>query len=127
VHSITDVRTSECPDATILGNDDASERVHEISINYLESEESYDRKTTIVNIDFFAMIAELIQNDPDHKTMAECKSRSYWNQWKETIQAEITSLSKRKIFSQAMPTPSKVFPVGFKWVFIQKRNENNKV
>jgi hypothetical protein len=114
VQSITDVGTSECPDATILGNDDASERVQEISINYLESGESYDRKTTIVDVDFSAMIAELIQNDPDPKTMAECKSRSDWNQWKEAIQAEITSLSKRKVFSQAMPTPPKVFPVGFK-------------
>jgi hypothetical protein len=42
VHSITDIGTSECPDATILGNDDASERVHKISINYLDSEESSD-------------------------------------------------------------------------------------
>ena len=40
LHSIADVGTSECPDATILGNDDASERVHEISINYFESGES---------------------------------------------------------------------------------------
>jgi hypothetical protein len=60
IHSITDVGTSECPDATILGNDDASERVHEISINYLESRESYDRKTTIVDIYFSTMIAELV-------------------------------------------------------------------
>jgi hypothetical protein len=50
-----------------------------------------------------------------------------WNQWKEAIQAEITSLSKRKVFSQAMPTPLKVFPVGLKWVFIRKRNDNNEV
>jgi len=42
VHSITDVGTSECPDAAILGNDDASGRVHEIFINYLEFGESYD-------------------------------------------------------------------------------------
>jgi hypothetical protein len=42
VHSITDIGTLGCPDATILGNDDASERVHKISINYLESRESYD-------------------------------------------------------------------------------------
>ena len=26
-----------------------------------------------------------------------------------------------------MPTPSKVFPVGFKWVFVRKQNENNEV
>jgi hypothetical protein len=26
-----------------------------------------------------------------------------------------------------MPTPPITFPVGFKWIFIQKRNENNEV
>jgi hypothetical protein len=76
VHSITDVGTSECPDATILENDNASKRVHEFFINYLKFGESYDRKTIIVDIDFSTMIAELIQNDPNPKTMAECKSRS---------------------------------------------------
>jgi hypothetical protein len=76
VHSITDVGTSECHDATILGNDDASERVYEIFINYLESGESYDRKTTIVDIYLSTIIVELIQNDLDPKTMVECRSRS---------------------------------------------------
>jgi hypothetical protein len=42
VHSITDVGTSECPNATILGDEGASQRVHKISINYLEFGESYD-------------------------------------------------------------------------------------
>jgi hypothetical protein len=127
VHSITDVRTSECPDATILEDEDASQRVHEISINYLESRESYDQKTTIVDIYFFAMIAKIHENDPDPKTMAEFKKCSNWNQWKDAIQVEISSLSKREVFSQVIPTPPKVFPVGFKWVFIHKCNENNEV
>jgi hypothetical protein len=26
-----------------------------------------------------------------------------------------------------IPTPPRISPVGFKWVFIQKRNENNDV
>jgi hypothetical protein len=127
VHSITDVGTSECPDATILGDEDASQRVHKISINYLESGESYDRKTTILDIYFSAMIAEILENDPDPKTMAECNRRSDWNQWKNAIQAEISSLSKREVFSQVIPTPPKVFHVGFKWVFVRKWNENNEV
>ena len=50
-----------------------------------------------------------------------------WNKWKEAIQAELASLTKRKVFSSVMPTPSKIFPVGFKWVFIRKRNEKNEV
>ena len=74
VHSITDVGTSERPDAIILGNNDTSQGVHEISINYIESGESYDRKSRIVVIYFAEAIAENIQNDPDPKTMAESKS-----------------------------------------------------
>jgi hypothetical protein len=76
VHSITDVGTSKCPDATILRDEDASQSVYEISINYLESEESYDQKTTIVDIYFSVMIAEILKNDLDLKTMAECKKHS---------------------------------------------------
>jgi hypothetical protein len=76
VHSITDVETSECLDATNLGDEDASQRVHEITINYLESKESYDQKTRIVDIYLSVMIAEILESDPDPKTMAECKKRS---------------------------------------------------
>jgi hypothetical protein len=47
--------------------------------------------------------------------------------WKEAIEAELNSLKKRKVFTDVIPTPPRIFPVGFKWVFIQKRNENNEV
>jgi hypothetical protein len=36
-------------------------------------------------------------------------------------------LNKRKVFSAVRPTPSSILLVGYKWVFIQKRNENNEV
>jgi hypothetical protein len=65
--------------------------------------------------------------DPDPKTMVECKGRSDWNKWKEAIEAKLNSLKKRKVFTEVIPTPHRIFPVGFKWVFIQKRNENNDV
>ena len=105
MHSITDVGTSERPDAIILGNNDTSQGVHEISINCIESEKSYDKKFIIVDIYFTESIAETIQNDPDPKTMAECKKHSDWNQWKDAIQVELTSLSKREVFTHAIPTP----------------------
>jgi len=73
------------------------------------------------------MIAEILKNDPDPKTMAECKMCSDRNQWKDAIQAEISSLTKRHVFSQVIPTPPQVLLVGFKWVFVRKRNENNEV
>ena len=127
VHPNSDPGTSKYPNSIILGNDESINGVKEISINYIDSGESYDRKTTVVDMYFSATIAEIFLNDPDPKTMAECKKHSDWAQWREAIQAEIASLTRREVFTSAIPTPSKVFPVGFKWVFVRKRNENNEV
>ena len=118
VHPNIDPGTSEHPNSTVLGNDESHNGVKEISNNYIDSEESYDRKTTIVNIYFSAAIAEIFLNDADPKTMVECKKHSNWTQWKEAIQDEIASLTKREVFTFAIPTPLKVFTAGFKWVFI---------
>jgi hypothetical protein len=59
--------------------------------------------------------------------MAECMKPSDWNKWKEAIETKIASLTKREVFSNVLPKPSNVNPVGFKWVFVRKRNENNEV
>jgi hypothetical protein len=71
------------------------------------------------------MVADLL-NDTDPKTMAECKQRSDWIKWKEVIEAEFDSLRKREVFSNVIPTPPMTYPVGFKWVFTRKQNENNE-
>jgi hypothetical protein len=76
VHRNTDPGRSEHPDSTVLGNDESDQGVKEIFVNYIDSGESYNRKTTIVNIYFSAAIAEIFLNDPDPKTMAECKKCS---------------------------------------------------
>ena len=99
VHSNADAGTSEHPDSIVLGNDESHKGVKEISINYIDSGESDDRKTTVVNIYFSAAITEIFLNDLDPKTMAECKKRSDWTQWKEAIQDEIASLTKREVFT----------------------------
>jgi hypothetical protein len=65
---ITEARTSENPRHINLGNYDESLRGDEIAITYVETDETYDRKAT--NID--------LQNDLDPKTMAECTKRSDW-------------------------------------------------
>ena len=127
VYTNSDAGKPERPNAIVLGNTEPSTRVQEISTNYSESGESFDRKTTIVDIHFAASIAENLHADPDPKTMVECKKHSDWNKWKEAIEAELASLTKREVFSSVIPTPPKTFPVGFKWVFVRKRNENNEV
>jgi hypothetical protein len=76
VHSIFDDETLERPGAIVLGNTESPFWVNEISINYVDSGESFDCQTTIVDIYFASSIAESIQNDPDPKSMVECKKRS---------------------------------------------------
>jgi hypothetical protein len=127
VRYINETRTSEIPDNLVLGNHEMSKGIEEISINYTSSEKVYDRNTTIVDLCFSTIIAENFLNDPDPKTMVECKKRSELNKLKVAIEAELNSLKKRKVFTDVIPTPPRTFPIGFKWVFIQKRNENNEV
>jgi hypothetical protein len=124
---ITEGGTSENPRHINLGNSDESLRSDEIAINYVETGETYDRKATNVNIYFSEKIAEDLQNDLDPKTMVECTKRSDWIKWKAAIEAELASLYKREVFSAEMPTPHDIFPVGYKWVFIWKLNENGEV
>ena len=88
------VRTSEDPDSNNLGNIEESQRINEISTNYIDSGESFNRKTTIIDIIFATNIAKDLQLDPEPKTMAECIKRSYWIKWKEAIKEELHSLKK---------------------------------
>jgi hypothetical protein len=127
VHSNPNDGISEHPDNVVLGNTEQSEGVKEISTNYVDYGELYDRKTTIIDVYFATSIANNLQKDPDPKSMAECKKRSDWNKWKKATEAELALLTKREVFSSVIPTPPKTFPMGFKWVFVRKWNENNEV
>jgi hypothetical protein len=73
---INETRISEIPDNLVLGNHEASKGIKEISINYTSSRELYDRSTTIANICFSTIIAKNFLNDPNPKSMVECKKRS---------------------------------------------------
>jgi hypothetical protein len=75
VHTIEQVGGSEDPDSLVLGNHDEFHGMQEISINYTSFRELFDRTTTVVNSCFSTMVADLL-NDPDPKTMTECKQRS---------------------------------------------------
>jgi hypothetical protein len=119
--------TSENPDDLVLGNHETLMGIQEIFINYTSFREVYDRSTTIVNPCFSTIIGENFLADPDPKTMIECKRHSDWNKWKEAIEVALNSLKKRKVITNVIPTPSRIVHVGFKWVFIRKRNENNEV
>ena len=65
--------------------------------------------------------------DPEPRSVIECRNRQDWIKWKDAIQAELNSLNKRNVFGPIVLTPETVKPVGYKWVFIRKRNEKNEV
>jgi hypothetical protein len=95
----TEARILEYLDSIIRGNDEESSRVQEISINYINSGETFNRKITIVDTYFFEQIENNILNDPDPKTIAVCRKRSDWAKWEEAIQLEIASLLLRGKYS----------------------------
>ena len=64
-------------------------------------------------------------DDPELRSLTECQHRQDWFKWKNAIQVELNSLNKRKVFGPVVLTPKAVKPIGYKWVFVRKRNEKN--
>ena len=60
--------------------------VQEISINHVDSGESFDRKTTTVDICFAEKIADTLLTDHDPRSIVECQKRSDQPKWKDAIQ-----------------------------------------
>ena len=90
----------------------------EFSIYFVNIGEILDRNSLIVNNEFTSIVALAVSRenlDLELMNIIECQHRHDWLPWKEAIQAELDSLSKQKV------------PVGYKWVFARKCNENNKV
>jgi hypothetical protein len=72
VHTNVGVGISEHLDSIVEGNHDESEGIEEISTNYVESGESFNRNSTNVDIYFSSKIANDLTLDREPKTMAEC-------------------------------------------------------
>ncbi|KAJ9548209.1 hypothetical protein OSB04_020752 [Centaurea solstitialis] len=84
----------------------------EISINYNMSRKVWNRDKTDVD-DTFAYNVAL--NVMDNEEDQEPKS------------TELNSLTKWEVFGPVVRTPEGVKPVGYKWVFVRKRNEKNEI
>ncbi|KAM2096811.1 hypothetical protein ACFX1R_020409 [Malus domestica] len=69
----------------------------------------------------------MLSDDIEPRFIDECRRRTDWSNWKQEIQVELNSLAKRKVFGPIALTPPHVKLVGYKWVFIRKRNEKNKI
>jgi hypothetical protein len=76
VYTNINATTSKNFDSNTLENIEESQRVNKISTNYIDSGESFNRKTTIVDINFCYKIAIGLQPDPENKSMTECIKHS---------------------------------------------------
>jgi len=130
-----EIAQEELPDIT---NDKTTKKVQitenneneEISISYVSTRKRWNRNNIVVdNIFAYNVAIEIMQQgeDVEPKSVNECRQRNDWPKWKDAIQAELTSLEKREVFGPIVRTPEGVKPVGYKWVFVRKRNEKGEV
>ena len=111
-------------------HDDHAIDNNEISMNYFSTKNNWNRNDVIINEIFAYSIAiEMVsdENDSEPRTVEECRCRHDWPKWKEAMQTELKSLEKREVFGKICLTPMGVKPVGYKWVFVRKRNEKNEI
>ena len=69
----------------------------------------------------------MLSDDIEPHSVDECRCRTDWSNWKQAIQVELDSLTKRKVFRHVAHTPPHVKPVDYKWVFVRKRNKKNEI
>ena len=103
---------------------------YEISINNVSTGIKWNRIDVIIDDVFAYSVASDImagEDDTEPKSVDECRHRQDWPTWREAIQAELKSLEKREVFGPVAHTPKGVKPVGYKWVFVRKRNEKNEI
>ncbi|KAL0342624.1 UNVERIFIED_CONTAM: Retrovirus-related Pol polyprotein from transposon RE1 [Sesamum calycinum] len=102
----------------------------EISINYVLNGICWNRNKVIVD-DIFAynVALNVIHDNEDHepKSIQECRQRTNWPKRKDAIEVGFNSLAQRKVFGPVIRTPEDVKSVGYKLVFVRKRNEQGEI
>ena len=103
-------------------------RIEEILMSYIG--ETNNRSDIIIdNIFAFQVAMNIMRNDEyqEPKTMDECQKRNDWPKWKEAIQTELNLLTKQAVFGPIVQTSGNIKLVGYKWLFVKKRNENDEI
>ena len=98
----------------------------ENSITYCN--EIWDRNKIIIDDIFaFSVAHKIMDDDCEPQSIIESRQRQDWSKWEEAIKVELASLAKREVFGPITRIPDNIKPVGYKWVFVRKRNEKNEV
>ncbi|KAL6576893.1 hypothetical protein OROMI_011169 [Orobanche minor] len=80
----------------------------EISINFACTNEMWDRNKVLVDDKFSFTVATEITKDNDDcepQSIEECREIHDWPKWKDAINAELDSLTKRNVFGPVVQTP----------------------
>ena len=101
----------------------------EISIDYADVHDLMERTSTYIDDAFAYAVAQDIMghDDVEPRLLLNVNKEQIGLNGNYAIQVELDSLTKRKVFGPVLPTSSSVKPVGYKWVFVRKRNEKNEV
>ncbi|KAL3683038.1 hypothetical protein R1sor_001060 [Riccia sorocarpa] len=87
-----------------------------------------DRKSIHIDDCFCFHIASIVSsNDQDPRTLDEARKSEEWPRWKDAMKTELDSLKKRQVFGVVQETPRGFNPVGYKWVFVKKRNDRGDI
>ena len=68
-----------------------------------------------------------MHDDYKSQSITKCRQRWDWPKWEKVIQAELSSLAKQDVFGLVARILDNVKPMGYKWVFVRKRNEKNEI
>ncbi|GKA23918.1 disease resistance CC-NBS-LRR class family protein [Tanacetum coccineum] len=102
-----------------------------MSINYSQTQILWDQNEIgdIDEIFSYSVASDIMcgDDDPEPKSVIDCQRRPDWVKWKDAMQAELNSLNKLNVFGHIVTTPRNVKPIGYRWIFVQKRNEKNEV
>ncbi|KAM1716481.1 hypothetical protein EV2_024876 [Malus domestica] len=71
-----------------------------ISVHYTVLDEVWNRNEMIVDDAFSYSVATdiMLSDDIEPRSVDECRRRTDWSNWKQAIQVELDSLTKRKVF-----------------------------
>ena len=122
------VPNNDAWDAKLQGTESPDN--NEISINYVLSGIQWNKKNVNIDDIFACNVAlEIMDINEDHEptSILECTQLSDWIKWKEAINVNLNSLKKRDVFGPIIRTPFDIKLVGYKWVFVRKRNEHGEI
>ncbi|RKO89269.1 hypothetical protein BDK51DRAFT_25259 [Blyttiomyces helicus] len=97
-------------------------------VNDCQERERYERNP-LLRHEYFAFAAALGDEgeDSENRSVEECLRKPDWKFSEKAINAGLDSLNKRQGFGPLRSIPQGICPVGYKWVFVRKRDDKGNI